>query len=173
MSADAELPVHAVDRTTFDRFYDEALPVVYGYLLRLCAGDREQAWDLTQDSWIAVVDELRRGHDEKATIGFLLSVARTRFIDQWRRQHALQRKLQLVWAAERTSDAAGEISTADVLSRLDRCEPRHRLVLMMAYIDEMPVTEIAAQLGVSTSSAYALLARARTELRRRLEGATA
>jgi len=76
MSADANVPAKAFDRESFDAFYDRALPVVYGYLLRLCGGDRDDAWDLTQESWIAVVDRLAQGQTDKATIGFLLSVAR-------------------------------------------------------------------------------------------------
>ena len=76
MSADANVPAKAFDRDSFDAFYDRALPVVYGYLLRLCGGDRDDAWDLTQESWIAVVDRLAQGQTDKATIGFLLSVAR-------------------------------------------------------------------------------------------------
>jgi DNA-directed RNA polymerase specialized sigma24 family protein len=81
MSADANVPAKALDAVRFDDFYDRALPVVYGYLLRLCGGDREEAWDLTQDSWITVVDRLAQGESDKATIGFLLSVARSRYID--------------------------------------------------------------------------------------------
>src|SRR5262245_22181284 len=100
-SAKADIP--------FDEFYDQALPVVYGYLLRLCGGDREAAWDLTQDSWVTVVDRLAQGKTDKATIGFLLSVARSRFLDSWRRERRLQRKLRLVWAAARVSES-GELS---------------------------------------------------------------
>ena len=101
MGADASLPAKAFDDVWFDEFYDRALPVVFGYLLRLCGGDREQAWDLTQDSWVTVVDRLAQGQTDKATVGFLLSVARSRYLDAWRRQRRLQRKLRLVWAAAR------------------------------------------------------------------------
>ena len=78
MGAEANLPAKAFDDVQFDEFYEQALPVVYGYLLRLCGGDREQAWDLTQDSWVTVVDRLAQGQTDKATVGFLLSVARSR-----------------------------------------------------------------------------------------------
>ena len=42
-SVDANLPAKVFDGVAFDDFYDRALPVVYGYLLRLCGGDREEA----------------------------------------------------------------------------------------------------------------------------------
>jgi DNA-directed RNA polymerase specialized sigma24 family protein len=137
MGADTSRPATAYDTVRFDEFYDRALPVVFGYLLRLCGGDREQAWDLTQDSWVSVVDRLARGETDKATVGFLLSVARSRYLDAWRRQRRLQRKLRLVWAGARASESA-ELSAGEVLDHLSACSDEHRVVLMLAYIDGIP-----------------------------------
>jgi RNA polymerase sigma-70 factor (ECF subfamily) len=169
MSAGADLPTKAFDGVRFDDFYDRALPVVYGYLLRLCGGNRDEAWDLTQDSWVILVDRLAQGQTDKATVGFLLSVARSRYIDSWRRQRRLQRKLRLVWACDRHAEPA-ELSAERVLDHLSVCAAEHRVVLMLAYVDDMPVAEIAQMLGSSVSSTYSLLARARNELRSHLTG---
>jgi RNA polymerase sigma-70 factor, ECF subfamily len=172
MGADTSRPATAYDAAGFDDFYDRALPVVYGYLLRLCGGDRERAWDLTQDSWTIVVDRLAQGQADKATIGYLLSVARSRYLDGWRREQRLQRKLRLVWATARDAETS-EVSAAKVLDHLSVCSDRHRVVLMLAYVDGIPVAEIAELLGSSVSSTYSLLARARDELRTHLTGDTA
>jgi RNA polymerase sigma-70 factor (ECF subfamily) len=169
MGADTSRPATAYDTASFDELYDRALPVVFGYLLRLCGGDREQAWDLTQDSWVIVVDRLARGEHDKATVGFLLSVARSRYLDAWRRQRRLQRKLRLVWAGAREAEPP-EVSAAKVLEHLSVCSDEHRVVLMLAYVDGIPVAEIAELLGSSVSSTYSLLARARSELREHLTG---
>ncbi len=169
MSADAKLPAKAFDGVPFDEFYDRALPVVYGYLLRLCGGDRDEAWDLTQDSWTTVIDRLAQGQTDKATVGFVLSVARSHYLDSWRRQRRLQRKLRLVWAGARHSESA-EPSASNVLDHLSVCSQQHRVVLMLAYVDDIPIAEIAQMLGSSTSSTYSLLARARNELRSHLTG---
>lgn len=164
MSAGANDRAKVFDDVAFDDFYDCATPVVFGYLLRLCGGDREEAWDLTQDSWVTVVDRIAQGQPDKATVGFLLSVARSRYLDSWRRQRRLQRKLRLVWAGARAAEAE-ELSVAKVLEHLSVCSAEHRVVLMLAYVDDMPVAEIAQNLGSSVSSTYSLLARARDELR--------
>ena len=169
MSADANLPAKEFDGVAFDDFYERALPVVHGYLLRLCGGDREEAWDLTQDSWMTVVDRLAQGQTEQATVGFLLSVARSRYLDSWRRRRRLQRKLRLVWAGARDSEST-ELSAGKVLDHLSVCSAEHRVVLMMAYVDDLPIAEIAQLLGSSVSSTYSLLARARGELRSHLTG---
>ena len=45
----------------FDSFYEAALPIVYGYLLRLCGGNHDRTRDLTQDTWLdsPLTDEQR------------------------------------------------------------------------------------------------------------------
>ena len=112
---------------------------------------------------------LAQGQSDIATVGFLLSVARSRYLDSWRRQRRLQRKLRLVWAGARASESA-ELSAGEVLDHLSACSDEHRVVLMLAYIDGIPVAEIAEMLGSSVSSTYSLLARARNELRNHLTG---
>lgn len=169
MNADANVPVKAFDEVQFDDFYERALPVVYGYLLRLCGGNHEDAWDLTQDSWVTLVDRLAQGQTDKATVGFLLSVARSRYLDLWRRQRRLRRKLRLVSTDARAAQSA-ELSAGQVLDHLSSCSDEHRVVLMLAYVDGVPVVEIAEMLGSSVSSTYSLLARARNELRYQLTG---
>jgi RNA polymerase sigma-70 factor (ECF subfamily) len=134
-----------------------------------CGGDRDEAWDLTQDSWTTVIDRLAQGQTDKATVGFVLSVARSHYLDSWRRQRRLQRKLRLVWAGARHSESA-ELSATKVLDHLSVCSQEHRVVLMLAYVDDLPIAEIAQMLGSSTSSTYSLLTRARNELRSHLTG---
>jgi DNA-directed RNA polymerase specialized sigma24 family protein len=57
-----------------------------------------------------------------------------------------------------------------VLEHLSVCSTEHRVVLMLAHVDGLPVADIAALLGSSVSSTYSLLARARRELRAHLTG---
>jgi DNA-directed RNA polymerase specialized sigma24 family protein len=116
-----------------------------------------------------VVDQLQRGRSDCTTVPFVLTVARSRYLDMWRRRQRLQRKLRLVWAGDRELDGAAP-SRESVLDHVAACSPRHRMALMMAYVDDIPVAQIAAQLGCSPSSAYALLAKAREELRSQIAG---
>jgi DNA-directed RNA polymerase specialized sigma24 family protein len=81
----------------------------------------------------------------------------------------LHRKLRLVWAGGRQSESS-ELSEGKVLDHLSVCSDEHRVVLMLAYVDDIPIAEIAAMLGLSVSSTYSLLGRARDELRRHLIG---
>jgi RNA polymerase sigma-70 factor (ECF subfamily) len=146
----------------FSRFYRLHLPTVYGYLFRLCAGDRALAEDITQDTWMALATEVRRGRVECADIRWLMTVARSRFLDHARREQRRMRKLALM----ATDDVHVEPPGRDeVLSGLSQLEPMHRLVLMMRYVDDMPLLAVASNIGRSPTATNSLLARARAELR--------
>jgi RNA polymerase sigma-70 factor (ECF subfamily) len=147
----------------FAAFYRAHLADVYGYLLRLCAGDRVQAEDLTQDVWVALVEELRRGRVERADVRWLITVARSRFIDAARRERRRQSKLELIRREPRPDE---EPTSGDVLDRLTQLQPLHRAVLVLRYVDDLSVPAVAEVIGRNVTSTNSLLARARAELRR-------
>jgi RNA polymerase sigma-70 factor (ECF subfamily) len=147
----------------FCAFYRTHLPEVYGYLLRLCAGDRAHAEDLTQDVWVTLVEELRRGHAERADVRWLITVARSRFIDVVRRERRGWSKLALI---QRDDGADGEPAGTDVLDSLAALQPLYRAVLVLRYVDGLAVPEVAATVGRGVTETNSLLARARDELRR-------
>jgi RNA polymerase sigma-70 factor (ECF subfamily) len=146
----------------FTRFYRTHLPTVYGYLFRLCAGDRSLAEDLTQDTWVALAREVRRGHGECADVRWLMTVARSRFLDHARRRQRALRKLTLVSSVDEHFDPPGR---REVLAGLSMLEPMHRLVLMLRYVDDLPVPVVADTIGRNITATNSLLARARAALR--------
>lgn len=163
MSAQHEPQQVAAALRDFDDLYDAALPIVHGYLLRLCGGNVDDAWDLTQETWVTVVRSLRSGASIRPSTAWVLTVARSRWVDAWRRNERLERKLRLVWAAERHHDVTP--ARQDVLDHVAACSPAHRAVLMLTYVDDLPVADVARVIGSSVSTTYALLERARRELR--------
>ena len=167
MSASCEPSSSRIPREDgFASFFDDALPVVFGYALRLCGGDRDEAWDVTQDAWLTFVREVNRNPSELPSIAWLVRVARSRFLDRWRRTHKLPDRLRLVWAADRGNDTTDV--ERDVLPCLARLRPAHRIVLTLFYIDDLPVAEVGRLMGLSRSGTYSVLGRAREELRTKL-----
>jgi RNA polymerase sigma-70 factor (ECF subfamily) len=152
----------------FDAFYRRNLAIVYGYVLRLCGGSVERAQDLTQEAWAAFVDQVRGGRADQLDVRWLIAVARNRYIDQWRRARKLESKLGLVWNASRDYDSEESVTREQVLAQLRELDDDHRLVLMMRYVDQLPVDEIATAISRTTTATYSLLARARDDLRTRL-----
>jgi RNA polymerase sigma factor (sigma-70 family) len=161
----------AVPPFDFDAFYDASLPIVYGYLLRLCGGDHDKTRDLTQDTWVKLVDELNRGHLDKVDVRWLITVARSRFLDSWRRDRRRQRDLRLVWF-NRGSEAEQEVEpeAGQLVEHLAHLSSEHRVAMTLHYVDGLPVSEVGTLMGRSTPATYSLLARARGELRTRIEG---
>ena len=161
----------AVPPFDFDAFYDESLPIVYGYLLRLCGGDHDKTRDLTQDTWVKLVDELNRGHLDKVDMRWLITVARSRFLDSWRREQRRERDLRLVWF-DRRSEAEPDVApdAGQLLEQLEHLSSEHRVAMTLHYVDDLPVSEVGKLMGRSTPAAYSLLARARRELRTRIGG---
>jgi len=157
----------------FDAFYGHNLSIVYGYVLRLCGGSVDRAQDLTQEAWAAFVDQVRAGRADQLDVRWLIAVARNRYIDQWRRTRKLEIKLGLVWNATRNCDNDDAVTRAQVLEQLNELDDDHRIVLMMRYIDGLPVDEIATAISRTVTATYSLLARARDELRRRIAGPVA
>ena len=158
--------------TGFARFYREHLPTVYGYLMRLTDGNRSLAEDLTQDTFVALTAELRRGKPECADVRWLVSVARHRFLDHVRREARGERKLRLVASAPVDAPSLHDPGRAEVLAGLQGLDPLHRVVLMMRYVDELGVPEIAEAIGRNTTATHSLLARAREQMRRQGRYAT-
>lgn len=149
---------------SFSRFYRQQLPEVYGYLLHLCGGDRSRAEDLTQDTFMQLVVQLRQGNSECADIRWLITVARRRFLDWARRDRRLRAKLQLL--ADAPVDEQTPPSIDEVLDGLGALQPLHRLVLVMRYVEDLSVPDIAREIGREVAATHSLLARARAEMRR-------
>lgn len=111
---------------------------------------------------MALARELRRGRNECADIRWLMTVARSRFLDHARRKRRAGRTLALVSSNDEYTDPP---TRHEVLAGLSALEPMHRLVLMLRYVDDMPVPTVAASIGRNVTATNSLLARARAELR--------
>ncbi len=149
--------------------YDDALPVVYGYLLSRCGGHVAVAEDLTTQTFLAAVQAVRSDPGgARPSRPWLMTVARNKLVDHWRRQAREERGLRTV-AADQASfhdpwDA--ELDHLRAQSVLARLSAHHRMVLTLRYLDDLPVPEVADLIGRTLHATEALLVRARSAFRR-------
>jgi RNA polymerase sigma-70 factor (ECF subfamily) len=146
--------------------YDRALPQVYGYLVSRC-GSPALAEDLTAETFLAAVAALQRGTAE-LSVGWLVTVARRKLVDHWRRSAREERKLQLAagepvveeppWDEQLDATRAGVV--------LGELGSHHRAALTLRYVDGLPVPEVAQHLDRTVHATEALLVRARSAFRR-------
>lgn len=160
-------PVAAEQATAVLDLYDRALPEVHGYLLTRCR-DSQLAEDLAADTFLAAVSAVRRGTVPDLTVAWLITVARNKLVDHWRRQEREERKLRLIHAeADPVTDDWDQHLDAEVAHGvLAGLGAHHRSALSLRYLDGLSVPEVADALGRTVHATEALLVRARGAFRR-------
>ncbi|MBV8461666.1 MAG: sigma-70 family RNA polymerase sigma factor [Acidimicrobiales bacterium] len=153
--------------TGFLHFYDQALPHVYGYLVRRC-GSTATAEDLSAETFLAAVDAVRGGSPPDLSVPWAMGVARHKLLDHWRRQARDERRFELMAGSAPTEATALEIDPSMVDARrvLDGLVPQHRAVLTLRYVDDLSVPEVARLIGRTVHATEGLLVRARAAFRR-------
>lgn len=160
------------DPSAFRAFYDEALPVVYGYFFKRCGGRREVAADLTQETFVSAVRSVRSGTTVEAPMPWIVSIARRRLVDFYRRKAG--RPVPVGdWDTPTVSVGSQWTSgtEARLVSALERVPTDHRLVLVLRYVDDLAVAEVAEMIGRSVRATESLLVRARRSLETAFEEA--
>ena len=143
--------------------YDRALPDVYGYLRARC-GSTALAEDLTGETFLAAVTAARQG--TSPTAAWLITVARNKLVDHWRRETREQRSLQLLEPPPEKDDPwdarLDVLRAREVLQRLGSA---NRAALTLRYVDDLPIPEVARLLGRTRHATEALIVRARAAFR--------
>jgi RNA polymerase sigma-70 factor (ECF subfamily) len=149
---------------------DEVAPTVFGFLYARVGGDRTVAEDLLQETLLEVVRSAGDFRGDAALTTWMCAIARRRLARHYERERRVavtESRLRLV-VPEPTDD--DEIERRDEVTRaLGQLPPLHRQVLVLKYLDQQSVQQIAEQVGRSAVQVQSLLQRARDGLRRELE----
>ena len=148
-------------------FYDRAAGEVYRYLARALFGDRSVAEDLTQETFAVVVAAARAGRAESLTMPWVMGVARHKLVDHYRRVSRDERRLALVWSRTPMAEEFEVLATTDsgqLVEAMRSLGSAQQLVLILRFVDELSVAEVAALLQRSVTATNSLIARARRSL---------
>jgi len=163
-------PEPADQRQTLLAIYDRAVPQVYGYLWARTSSET-LAEDLTAETFLAAVSAVERDKVPNLTVAWLVTVARNKLVDHWRRGAREERALRLV---DDDDDSSGEDVAADLELKFERARAHrvleslgdhHRGALTLRYLDGLSVPEVASLLGRTVHATEALLVRARSAFR--------
>lgn len=156
------------------RLYDDALPRVFGYLRNRCAS-RAVAEDLTSETFLAAVAQIRKGVLDEVTIPWLIGIARHKLLDHWRRDDS--RAADPFDPLAPPDDAALQEDPWDALidqqrvaAVLGRLGAHHCSALTLRYVDGLPVADVAEALGRTVHATEALLVRSRLAFRTMYQG---
>ena len=149
--------------------FDTSVAEVHAYVWRRC-GDRSVAEDITAETFLAAVQQAKDHPNNPLTVGWLITVARSKLLNHWRSREREERRLRLV-AGDASDEHDGGFGIDEGLD-LQRFEASLRALpasqqaaLSLRYLDGLSVTEVATEIGRSVHATESLLARARSNFR--------
>ena len=160
---------------SFLKAYDDYADAIFRHIaLRL--GDREQARELMQDTYMKVWQYLASGKTVENLRAFLYRTANNLIVDTARRRKVRpEQSLEQMHEehgfdppAEEDNSAITHIDAERVMPILQSIDESLRDVLVMRYVDGLPPKEIAALLGLSANVVSVRIHRGMEALRSRL-----
>lgn len=138
---------------------------LWRYALRL-TGDPEAAWDVTQESWLAIVRGIPRLHDPARFASWAYRIV-TNKANDWIGRNARTRRLppDVGREMEQSEEPAAAIEPADLHSVLPRLSDSGRTVLTLHYLEGFGLADIAGILQVPQGTVKSRLHAARNELK--------
>ena len=167
------------DQQAISALYKRFLPVVYRYVLAR-VDDPHLAEDLTADTFFAVVKDIggARASDELAFSAWVLSIARSKVAQHFRRQHlrtGIEREMAPAAEPHTTEDEGDPLaiitareSWGTVASALSRLTEDQRTVVLYRCVLDYSAEEVADLLGKQPGTIRALQFRALASLARHL-----
>jgi RNA polymerase sigma-70 factor (ECF subfamily) len=155
----------------FDAALVAQLPRLRRYAVAL-AGDLTMADDLVQDTVERALSRRATLADGALLYPWLRSILHNLRIDEYRRRRSQGPAVdidELADAIALSSPAIDRHGTRDLIRAMERLSLEHRQILLLIGIEGMSYKEIAAELDIPIGTVMSRLARAREQLRRRLD----
>jgi RNA polymerase sigma-70 factor (ECF subfamily) len=168
------------DEAAFEEFFEAMYPALYRFALARLDGRREAAEDVAQTTLYRAIGKLTTYRGEASLLTWLCTFCRHE-IFAYTRAHRHMTKvvpiddapeiraaLESLHAVDSTDPhvALDRQQQASLIQRvLDQLPAHYGSVLEWKYVEELPVQDIAARLGIRLRAAESLLARARRAFR--------
>jgi RNA polymerase sigma-70 factor, ECF subfamily len=157
--------VLAGDERAWQSWYDESFGDLYRYVCWRCAGLRDKADDVVQETWLTAVRRIRAFDPAQASFAaWLRGIAANVIRNALRRE----RRAGPVLALDGTEPAPVAADRADkqrIAQALALLTERHEAVLRAKYLEQRSVIDIAAEWCESPKAIESLLSRAREAFR--------
>jgi RNA polymerase sigma factor (sigma-70 family) len=179
----------SVSREQFEREVLSLLPKLLGVARRLTRNDAD-AEDLVAETVTRAWRGLQDLESDSALRGWLFRILNNTFVSEWRRAQARPRletidceeeddseqfslfeqmhQPFLLWFSHPEQAFLDKLLREDIERALEALSEQHRLVVVLADVEELGYGEIAQALGVPIGTVRSRLARARAALQKRL-----
>jgi len=172
------------DENALADFYDRYIDAVYRFVYLQVGGHRQDAEDVTQETFIAAIDNLKSFRGESRLYVWLCGIA-------WRKASNLRRRRNNAKTPQPTTEnelreeldrAADQPTVEEVVERqvlrhqvwhaLLALPKNYREVLILKYLEGFKVSEIALLVGKTEKAVESLLTRARDSFRAQVDHET-
>jgi RNA polymerase sigma-70 factor (ECF subfamily) len=175
VEATNELREALASNDAFDRWYRRTVPRVYSYVLSRCGGDSSLAEDLTQQTFLAAIDQRAAFDGRSEIVTWLCGIARHKLADHFRsierqdrrRMELEVRQIQLEQDAVVRPGLDDRVAIAEALRSLP---PADQAVLAFVVLDGLSVGEAGRLMHRSEGATRSLLHRARERFRQAYGG---
>jgi RNA polymerase sigma-70 factor (ECF subfamily) len=150
----------------FDEFYRAAYGRLVGQVY-VVTGSLPEAEEVVQEAFLRALARWRRIREYDVPEAWVRRVAHNLAVNEVRRARSRLKALTRL-GREADQDVPMPDDTVVLVAALRRLPPGHRQALLLHHALDLPVEEVAAQLGVSPAAVRGRLFRARARLRQLL-----
>jgi len=156
------------DKTDFARWVEGYQAFLYRAAWAL-TGERGAAQDLVQETFALAWRSRKQLRDSGAVQAWLYRILRREAARQWRGREPWDEWDDTI-CDEVADEKAAVDARIDLLDALQALSPMHREILVLFYLADMSYEDMALAMGIPGGTVMSRLNRARTALRRLMEG---
>jgi RNA polymerase sigma factor (sigma-70 family) len=130
------------------------------HALRL-TGESQAAWDVTQQTWLAIIKGLRKLHDPANFKAWVYRITTNKSID-WIKKTKTDKHISMEQIQTQQCEGKKDSGIHELLEKLDI---RKKVVLILYYFEQLTVPEISIALKIPTGTVKSRLHSARKELK--------
>jgi RNA polymerase sigma-70 factor (ECF subfamily) len=154
------------DADAANDFFDRYAARIRRFIAQSLGAEKSEADDLLQETFIALAEALPFFRGDSSLFTFACAIAHRKVLSFVRTN---ARRARLMRSAAITVESRHDVgSHRDFNSALMRLPPEYREALVLKYVEEISVAEIARVLALSEHAVESRLARARKLLRKHL-----
>lgn len=159
-------------RESFDLLIRRWQRRLWRYARRL-TGSNDAAWDVTQETWIATLRQIRTLSDPAWFAAWVYRIVRNKCADYCRRASQRRHLADCLADRQRANSNPSQTGPGDAVAEaLRRLPPDRQELLTLRYGEDLNILEIAVILGIPAGTVKSRLHHARGQVRRILEGET-
>ncbi len=161
---------------TFETIYEKESDAIFRFSL-VRVSDREQALDITQETFLRLWQSLQKGEEIQNNRAFLFTIAHRLIIDWYRKKKSLSWD-KIFWKGDSEEiDIVDEKTTEINLStlaegrylmdKINELSPSYRDPVYFRYVENLSPPEIGKILGISANATSVRINRGLIELRKK------